>query len=1513
MLDSSKLKEVADNNFKLKTNGRKLSKQVENTEEIGEIALIMFKILSFSKERETNSTISIIICMFCQYTSHNFCPELKSKNPKSTRLSTIIIFSEPPPAQSIDAPMKCDSSTKLATAKNTTSSLQCPLKTTKDPGQDQDGAEVGQGISKENTELDISNPSWTQTKLLEANLSPSTKADILESVNSNKTQSTHKSHTSDKYPVNDKSESYENDEKESDMASCSDNTSVDECNAKENGAQKDNSESQRNLVSGKENVSDEHAKETMETCQAEKLTDNSDIDPNDAHDTDTEKEPTSVIVETQVYESHERSEENMIVDVPQELSGSSQSVINEVKAGENNSAVGKGIESHDVIDSNMCFEEVSSVSEDIWFECKEIILEMVQYVSDEVENLSNIERSKDGANLDVENDSSGDEDGLFLHREDIGKSSHEDDIDQSSIASSDTNLTDSLNYRRISADSLHEAKETDSENPLSIEKAGKILTLWNQITEGSNTTNEELIELIAQKLEEEKSKLTHSQNNEQQDLSQGDDSCVQYGNDHMVSEGNKISIDLHSKQETEKFRDQDLANKSCQESSPAKTDVMDFNSSLKLQKPLDSEPSDRFFEAQNKSDLDLPVENSAQAADPKSTPSSSSMERKNDGSARDTGNTDLSQDSLNKEDTGMVSSNKQVIVEHEKVKPDSKNGCAVSGATSEQLLPASKQICVDEANNTNVNKGNMTQKEPQKEGKKPVIIDLESHSDTNNQPKDNTLVRRGEVTPVKQIRQGITPTPSKTPLRQPILIPSPAQLPSRSRASPSARQTPLKGNNTPGKSPASTPSKKNFIENLIATGIPIIIPDDDDTMPQERSQEFKMKSKQYQQESLKSRSQFRGSNERSPDRLIENTNINVASMFTPPRSKPVERLNVNFPVPPSSDFRIASSKPISLTPPGSSACGPFQLHARPVTPARQSLAYPETRRQGYPMSHGFSPGRPNTGIPMQGQGQRQSRPIASQSQFMRQSPQMRPQLRQYTPPKSTPNPPAARGIISGTLVIIDDDTPTTKVTKSYSLDPSIKKSPMQQFQHTQLKSSTDIREPFKQVRATQQRKLSNEVRESTQVQATQQRKLSTEVPGPLKQVQAAQQSQLTRETQPPYMQAHIAQQRKVMTEVLEAGKAQTTPQKKMSAEVQDSPMPIITNVQSMAPVHHESIEADKHKKHSTLPKTHSETSANSSESHSKITVKQEPPDQYEQPVSAPTNQKTSDVTAKRDRPTETDKDNIQTSSEPLSKRIKVEPGLENNTVSNTKDSSQLSEPFIKDNPVSSMLNLPQGPESSSSNTTEKAPVPLEKAQVSKKEKLSEKPELSKDVPVQQTQKSAGEKAEEQAPTKDRGNEETLSSPLKSRPEVILDVDVDDADSYKSSLSLEQVLQQMPSVSNSARSTAGDQKTDSDISSLRTHSRKSISKNEKDGETELEISSSEDAEKGKGESSTKGDKAQKQFGCGDCGKTYTSKQSLAQHFKVHTREQPFECDVCGKHFSLKTSLKKHIYTHFKEKQ
>lgn len=58
---------------------------------------------------------------------------------------------------------------------------------------------------------------------------------------------------------------------------------------------------------------------------------------------------------------------------------------------------------------------------------------------------------------------------------------------------------------------------------------------------------------------------------------------------------------------------------------------------------------------------------------------------------------------------------------------------------------------------------------------------------------------------------------------------------------------------------------------------------------------------------------------------------------------------------------------------------------------------------------------------------------------------------------------------------------------------------------------------------------------------------------------------------------------------------------------------------------------------------------------------------------------------------------------------------------------------------------------------------------------------------------------------------------------------------------------------------------------------------------------------------------KKFGCGDCGKSFTTKAALNQHFRKHTKERPFECDVCGKHYSQKGYLKKHIRTHFETQE
>ena len=74
MLDSSKLKEVADNNFKFDENVRKLSKQVENTVEKGEIAcyeqFLLFS-LCFQKACFPGASKGVIVWEWVNPLPHN--------------------------------------------------------------------------------------------------------------------------------------------------------------------------------------------------------------------------------------------------------------------------------------------------------------------------------------------------------------------------------------------------------------------------------------------------------------------------------------------------------------------------------------------------------------------------------------------------------------------------------------------------------------------------------------------------------------------------------------------------------------------------------------------------------------------------------------------------------------------------------------------------------------------------------------------------------------------------------------------------------------------------------------------------------------------------------------------------------------------------------------------------------------------------------------------------------------------------------------------------------------------------------------------------------------------------------------------------------------------------------------------------------------------------------------------------------------------------------------------------
>nr|XP_039264243.1 zinc finger protein 227-like [Styela clava] len=52
-------------------------------------------------------------------------------------------------------------------------------------------------------------------------------------------------------------------------------------------------------------------------------------------------------------------------------------------------------------------------------------------------------------------------------------------------------------------------------------------------------------------------------------------------------------------------------------------------------------------------------------------------------------------------------------------------------------------------------------------------------------------------------------------------------------------------------------------------------------------------------------------------------------------------------------------------------------------------------------------------------------------------------------------------------------------------------------------------------------------------------------------------------------------------------------------------------------------------------------------------------------------------------------------------------------------------------------------------------------------------------------------------------------------------------------------------------------------------------------------------------------------CEICGKMLSSVQRKTVHMKQHTGERPYKCDVCGKSYCDKGALKKHIIRHSKK--
>ena len=58
---------------------------------------------------------------------------------------------------------------------------------------------------------------------------------------------------------------------------------------------------------------------------------------------------------------------------------------------------------------------------------------------------------------------------------------------------------------------------------------------------------------------------------------------------------------------------------------------------------------------------------------------------------------------------------------------------------------------------------------------------------------------------------------------------------------------------------------------------------------------------------------------------------------------------------------------------------------------------------------------------------------------------------------------------------------------------------------------------------------------------------------------------------------------------------------------------------------------------------------------------------------------------------------------------------------------------------------------------------------------------------------------------------------------------------------------------------------------------------------------------------------KSYLCSVCGKSFTTRHSLAEHSNAHTGAKPHVCDLCGKGFTYESALRDHKFTHANNKQ
>ncbi|CAC5364121.1 KRAB [Mytilus coruscus] len=87
--------------------------------------------------------------------------------------------------------------------------------------------------------------------------------------------------------------------------------------------------------------------------------------------------------------------------------------------------------------------------------------------------------------------------------------------------------------------------------------------------------------------------------------------------------------------------------------------------------------------------------------------------------------------------------------------------------------------------------------------------------------------------------------------------------------------------------------------------------------------------------------------------------------------------------------------------------------------------------------------------------------------------------------------------------------------------------------------------------------------------------------------------------------------------------------------------------------------------------------------------------------------------------------------------------------------------------------------------------------------------------------------------------------------------------------------------------------------------KESSKFSEHDDTYLDLSSCSDSLKNAPDKGAKSDNKLKRFDCSECSKSFSRRDSLTTHFRIHTRQNIHECNLCGKIFPKRSNFIRHM--------